>query len=180
MSEGLRFSTIVAPVDFAEVGEDEHPPGGLVVDADSHHVAFSAATRQAVDHAASLARLAGPKGLHLLHTIPPMQSSTMYTGPVAVPQKIIDEIHDKARAVSLKAMEALVRAVCPDLDVELAVAPGHPMQFVLDYSEKVGADLIVMAASGRSRVARFFVGSTADRIIREARCPVLVVPAPRE
>ena len=38
-------------------------------------------------------------------------------------------------------------------------------------------DLIVLAASGRSRVARFFVGSTADRIIREASCPVLVVPA---
>jgi hypothetical protein len=35
----------------------------------------------------------------------------------------------------------------------------------------------VLAASGRSRVARFFVGSTADRIIREASCPVLVVPA---
>jgi nucleotide-binding universal stress UspA family protein len=34
-----------------------------------------------------------------------------------------------------------------------------------------------MASSGRSRVARFFVGSTADRVIREANCPVLVIPA---
>jgi len=39
------------------------------------------------------------------------------------------------------------------------------------------ADLIIMAASGRSRVTRFFVGSTADRVIRQAKCPVLVIPA---
>jgi nucleotide-binding universal stress UspA family protein len=37
--------------------------------------------------------------------------------------------------------------------------------------------MIVMATRGRGRVARWLLGSTADRVIRSAPCPVLTVRA---
>lgn len=176
MATPVRFSTIVAPVDFEEAPEDESGVQGLVVDAGQHRVVFSPATLRAVQVAASMAQAHGAR-LHLLHAVPPMTSSAMYHGPVSVPAQLIDEIHERAVKTSTQAMSALATQACPDLAVELSVTPGQALQFVLDTARKLPADLIVMAASGRSRVARFFVGSTADRVIRESACPVLVVPA---
>ncbi len=49
--------------------------------------------------------------------------------------------------------------------------PGVALYAIIEEAEKHRIDLIVLAASGRSRVARFFVGSTADRVIRQAPCP---------
>jgi nucleotide-binding universal stress UspA family protein len=37
------------------------------------------------------------------------------------------------------------------------------------------ADLIVMGTRGRSRVAQFVLGSTAEAVIRQAPCPVMTV-----
>jgi len=171
-----QFSTIVAPVDFAEA-EDED--GGFVADAGTHGVSFSPGTVRAVKLAASLAASHGAT-LYLLHAVPPMRGSAVYQGPVSVPSKIIDEIHERAQATSREAMQSLAEAHAPGVKVGYAIAPGNPLQYVLAQAASLSADLIVMAASGRSRVARLFVGSTADRIIREANCPVLVVPALRD
>lgn len=176
MADGAQFKTIVAPIDFAEVAEDDEDVAGFSVDANDHRVAFSEATVKAVQLAMSLARDSGAT-LHLLHAVPPMNSSAMYQGPVSVPSQIIDEIHDRARKTSVQAMTALVDAQAAKVDVQLVVGPGKAMSYVLEQARVLSADLIVMAASGRSRVARFFVGSTADRVIREATCPVMVVPA---
>ena len=176
MTTPVRFSTIIAPVDFEEAPEDESGLTGLVVDAGQHRVVFSPATVRAVQVAASMA-LAHGATLHLLHAVPPMASSAMYHGPVTVPPQLIDEIHERAIKTSTQAMNSLVAETCAGVKVELKVAPGQALHFVLDGARSLSADLIVMAASGRSRVARFFVGSTADRVIRESQCPVLVVPA---
>lgn len=169
------FQKILVPIDF-EPASDEAIEQGKAVEAGEHHIEFSPASLRAVAMAAGIAR--SSKGsLVLVHVTPSMHSSAMYTGPVSLPAGIIDEIEAKARQTSLAALQHLKGKLCAGITVEHAVGPGHPAQSVLDEAARAGADLIVMAASGRSRVARFFVGSTADRIIREAPCPVLVIPA---
>jgi nucleotide-binding universal stress UspA family protein len=169
------FKTILVPIDF-EPADDEAIEQGRAVKAGEHYVEFSPASMRALTHAASLARSSGGK-LVLVHVTPPMHSTAMYTGPVSLPAGIIDEIESKARNTSLSALQHVTATVCSGLEVEHAVGPGQPADSVLQEATRVGADLIVMAASGRSRVARFFVGSTADRIIRQSTCPVLVIPA---
>lgn len=47
------------------------------------------------------------------------------------------------------------------------------------YCEKNNADLIVMASHARGKVARFFLGSVADKLLHEADCPVLLMRAPK-
>ena len=170
-----HFERIVVPVDF-QPASDEVVEAGNAIEIGNHQLEFAPASVRAVRLAATLARAGGGRIL-MVHATPPMQYSAMYTGPVSVPSQVIDEIHSRARDTSVAALDLLTREYCEGLSVEYAVRPGVALNVVLEEAERYAADLIVMAASGRSRVARFFVGSTADRVIRQAACPVLVIPA---
>jgi nucleotide-binding universal stress UspA family protein len=56
---------------------------------------------------------------------------------------------------------------------------GHePAEEVVDLAEEVGAELIVIGMRHRSAVGKFLLGSTAQRILLDAPCPVLAVKAP--
>ena len=53
---------------------------------------------------------------------------------------------------------------------------GVPAPEILRYIQEHGAiDLVVMATAGRGGVARLFMGSVADKIVRAAPCPVLTM-----
>lgn len=52
---------------------------------------------------------------------------------------------------------------------------GHPAERILECAESRSADLIVLTSHGRSGLSRFLLGSIAERILRHAICPVLVV-----
>jgi nucleotide-binding universal stress UspA family protein len=52
---------------------------------------------------------------------------------------------------------------------------GTPYREILDLAENSAADLIVLGTHGHSAVHRFLLGSTTERIVRHARCPVLIV-----
>ena len=52
---------------------------------------------------------------------------------------------------------------------------GTPYRVILDLARKIRADLIVLGASEGGAIQRAFLGSTADRVIRKAPCPVLVL-----
>jgi nucleotide-binding universal stress UspA family protein len=170
-----HFQRVLVPVDF-EPASDEAIEAGTAITAGSQHVEFSDASLRAVKMAAALCKASQGK-LYMVHVTPPMQYTTMYTGPVSLPAGVIDEIHDKARSTSMAALKYLTVTYCQGIQVEHCVGPGQASLAVLEEAARIKADLVVMASSGRSRVARFFVGSTADRVIREANCPVLVIPA---
>jgi len=61
---------------------------------------------------------------------------------------------------------------------EIASHIGLPAQVIVRAEEELGVDLVVMATHGRSRssLGHFFLGSVAERVVRESFCPVLVVP----
>jgi nucleotide-binding universal stress UspA family protein len=55
---------------------------------------------------------------------------------------------------------------------------GHePADEVVDLAEELGAELVVIGMRHRSAVGKFLLGSTAQRILMDARCPVLAVKA---
>ncbi len=170
------FRRILVPVDFVDAGDDEVEEGAQAVTVGDHRIVFTGPTVRAIAMATSLARFYGST-VRLVHSTPPLQTSTVYAGPVALPSQLIQEIHERARVTSTQALEQLGPRFAEGVALEHVVRPGQPLAVVLEEAERWKPDLIVMAASGRSRVARFFVGSTADRVIRQASCPVMVVPA---
>ncbi len=52
-----------------------------------------------------------------------------------------------------------------------------PAQAIIDYASEKKIDLIVMSSTGRSKLSKFLLGSTAERVLRAAPCPVLLVPS---
>lgn len=58
---------------------------------------------------------------------------------------------------------------------------GEVAKSVLEVAHETHADLIVMATHGRSGIPHFFLGSVAEKVVREAHCPVLTIrPAATE
>ena len=62
--------------------------------------------------------------------------------------------------------------------VKTEVVSGRPAEILAEYATKNQVDLIVIATHGRSGVSRWVWGSVADRILRSACIPVLMVRAP--
>ena len=62
--------------------------------------------------------------------------------------------------------------------VQLEVISGRPSDSIADYATKNEVDLIVIATHGRSGISRWVLGSVADRVMRSACVPVLMVRAP--
>ena len=58
------------------------------------------------------------------------------------------------------------------------VVMGKAAETVADYAEKNGVDLIVIATHGRSGISRWVWGATADKILRSACVPILMIRAP--
>lgn len=52
---------------------------------------------------------------------------------------------------------------------------GHPAEQILELAQEVGADLVFVGSHGLSAIGRLMLGSVSERVVREARCPVMVV-----
>lgn len=76
------------------------------------------------------------------------------------------------KRLELMAQEKLVGVAS---DYQLLTRSGEPGAGILMAQVEVGADLIVMTTHGRTGISHFFVGSVAERVVREAGCPVLTI-----
>ena len=64
------------------------------------------------------------------------------------------------------------------LSVKGMTLNGKADEQIIDYAEKNHFDLIIMASHGKSGITRWAMGSVADRVMRNSRVPVLLVPTP--
>jgi nucleotide-binding universal stress UspA family protein len=71
--------------------------------------------------------------------------------------------------------EVKQRAAARGISVETRITTGLPSEEVLAAAEAEEADLIVVGTRGKTGLAHVLLGSTAERIIRRAPCPVLAV-----
>jgi nucleotide-binding universal stress UspA family protein len=67
-------------------------------------------------------------------------------------------------------------AMPPGVDVDVIVDVGQPAPKTLARAAACGADMIVMGTHGTSGVERLLLGSVTEKVLRNARCPVLTVP----
>ena len=66
------------------------------------------------------------------------------------------------------------------LNVRADIVEGEAAEGIVEYAEKQGIDLVVMATHGRSGIGRWALGSVADRVIRHSYVPVLLVRASKD
>lgn len=128
---------------------------------------FSAPSLKAIAHAKRMAEAFGAR-ITLLHTIEPV----VLPDAAALLSLSDDELATKMRGKleKLKRDEGLPNA-------ELAVRKGTPFHEICVAAEALGADMLVIATHGYTGLKHVVLGSTAERVVRYAPCPVLVIPA---
>jgi nucleotide-binding universal stress UspA family protein len=130
-------------------------------------VDFSDISLRALHHAAALARWYDAR-LTVLHMVPIMP--VMDVPPLVLDEKSRDEYRQQ-----LRSFVAPVPAdVVMDVRVEQAESVHEAIQAI---ASSTGVDLLVMGSHGRSGVTRILLGSVAERVIRQAPCPTMIVPA---
>jgi nucleotide-binding universal stress UspA family protein len=66
------------------------------------------------------------------------------------------------------------------ISAQAAIVEGQPNVTILQFAEKNQVDLIVISSRGRSGLSRWLMGSVADRVVRGATVPVLLVRTRKE
>ena len=132
---------------------------------------FSDVSARAETYAAALARHYDAS-LHLLHVDPPMPVMAPY-GEIPVDARMFEEQRQVADAELVKAGD---RARAGGLTVETTVKGGQPAREILALADRAQADMLVIGTHGRGGVEHLLLGSVAEKIMRKASCPVLVVP----
>ena len=83
-----------------------------------------------------------------------------------------DEISDELRERLAPAAEK-IRAL--GFEIEIVLREGEPVGVITELAKECEADLIAMETRGRTGLAHLFLGSTAERVVQRASCPVLTV-----
>jgi universal stress protein E len=150
---------------------------------------FSETSRRALVAAAQVAAQEGAE-LNILHVFRAPWKQVHWHSPT--PEANPDFQKQYADALR-RRLEEFVRPVADELQAESggparitidlfdstsagsgSVASGHGAG-INEYARRVGADLIVLGTHGRSNLRAFFLGSTAERLLRHASCSVLAV-----
>jgi nucleotide-binding universal stress UspA family protein len=125
----------------------------------------------ALRYAVSFAGQIGAR-ITLLHVIEPLISyqDMAYIGGVS-PDRIIS------------LTEQIIARICeqekvkPVLIRQIKVESGVPCEKIIETAKAQKADLIILATHGRTGLAHILLGSTAEKVVRLASCPVFVVRA---
>jgi universal stress protein A len=134
---------------------------------------FSTASELALDYATSLALQFGAS-VHLLHVV-----EDPFVAGAWTPELYIASI-STVRASLIDDAAARLASLHPafernGLKVTSEVMVGSPGPAIRDVAERQRADLVVMGTHGRSGMAHLLLGSVAEKVIRQASCPVLTV-----
>lgn len=133
----------------------------------------TAASDQVVSNGLRVARACGAKVYlaHAFQTPFAYAAGTPYGTPLYIPEAI--EARREAR-LRLLAAQAARLGIRREEEAGRTVAEGPPHLVLTGMAAEAGADLVVVgAAEGWERLKKH-LGSTADRVVREASCPVLV------
>ena len=134
---------------------------------------FSDASLGALRRAAALARNTGAD-VHLVHVINP----STFIPPQAFVQFADDTIMEITKSLEAKLGQTRddVFAGLGPARVTCAVL-SHPSaaSAITEYAEEHGVDTIVVGSHGRTGLDRWLIGSVAEKVVRHAKCDVLVV-----
>lgn len=132
-------------------------------------VDFSEPSLAALRYAKALAKEDGA-ALIVVHVIQPFHEDwRMET------TQLQRAVRERARA---EMRELVARELPAPVDARAKVRIGHPVEEIVAVARESGAELIVIATHGRSGLRHVLLGSVAERVVRHAPCPVLVVRKP--
>jgi nucleotide-binding universal stress UspA family protein len=133
-------------------------------------VDFSASSGKAIAYADAFAATFGTS-ITLLHVVEPIVLPSEF-GYVPAPSP-------EEELKQLEAIKARLHRIAEKLDsaksADVEVRVGRPWQEITAAVPDLGVDLLVITTHGRTGIKHVLMGSVAEKIVRHAACPVLVV-----
>ncbi len=145
------FSTVLVPLDGSQLAED------------------------ALRHAKALCTSFHHRTSCSVHLVMALAPPLLEASPRAA------ESISEARREEWEEAESYLRSLPIDAgNVKIHLVEGSAGEMILEIAEEENVDVIVMTSHGKSGLKRWIFGSTAERVLRYAPCPVMVVKAQEE
>jgi nucleotide-binding universal stress UspA family protein len=128
---------------------------------------FSAASMQMLDYAAALARRFHAK-VHLVHVYPPDEAALVPGAGNLMRQTAEELFSDQLSPVHREQVRSFWPQNCH-------VRSGVAYREICELAREIRADLIALATRGHTGLKHVLLGSTAERVVRVAHCPVIVI-----
>ncbi len=138
---------------------------------------FSENSDHAMKYAITMATLSQAE-LQLLHVVEPIS----YPQSTELFEPVVDEIDltMKMEAAFQKQMEDQVAALKETYPkISGRVVTGNTFLEIIQAARDEAVDMVVMGTHGRTGLAHVLIGSVAEKVVREAPCPVLTVKHPK-
>ncbi len=145
------------------------PPRVLLVAID-----FSPASRTALAWALDYARFM-PCHLHTVHVVERRWKLSDLRSDLDTLRAELVDVHDAAVAELGPLVDDATRERVGSLHEHVVLGESAPE--IIGLAKELGAELLVVGSHGGSAMQRLLVGSVASKIVRDAPCPVVVVPA---
>ncbi len=135
---------------------------------------FSEGSFHALPYAVDLTKNNNSK-LYILHIIYDIAKAT----ESHIPHISADELYKELNEWAIKEIDTCCIEEIRSLpDVEKKVVKGIPYEEIIKFASDNEIDMIVMGTYGRVGFERFIFGSTVEKVVRRAPCPVLTVRVP--
>jgi universal stress protein A len=132
---------------------------------------FSVHSKNALRYAVPMAEQFGAS-LHLVYVVEP----TIYPADLGFGQVVLPGVEEELRDKGAEELKSLIQREIGDrVKASSNVRTGKPHQEILAEAEEKRVDLIVVASHGHTGVEHILFGSTAARIVRLAKCPVVTI-----
>lgn len=142
----MQIKTILCPIDFSEI------------------------SAKALEYAVFLASYHNAE-LLILHVVEQLHEFEHYQILVLTPQELAEKMEKQA----YEELNRLTEQIKKTVKVETVVRQGKPFVEIIKEAKEKDMDLIVMASHGRTGVSHMLMGSVAEKVVRKASCPVLIV-----
>ena len=134
-------------------------------------------SESSLEHVKAIARGCSVPEVILLRVVEPIQATDMatfaQTGIDIIPY--MNEIEAAAKSYVEKIAADLRKE---GFQVKGLSTVGRAADTILSYIDENGVDLVIMSTHGRSGISRWFMGSVADKVVRNSKAPVLLISPP--
>ncbi len=135
---------------------------------------FSEYSKASLKYSSDFAKLFNAK-LFLVHVLEPVIYPPDFSmGQISIPT-INTEIGDRAKQ---ELDNLCANCIEPGIEFEAIIRNGKPFYEIIESAEELDVDLIIIATHGHSGVEHILFGSTAEKVVRKAPCPVLTTRSP--
>ncbi|MCS7053470.1 MAG: universal stress protein [Ignavibacterium sp.] len=135
---------------------------------------FSDYSKNALKYALEFSRYFGAE-IILIYVVEPIVYPPDFSmGQIAIPT--IDIELDKRAKEELEKLSK--NELYPDIKSQVVIKTGKPFVEIIQTASELDVDLIIIATHGHSGVEHILFGSTAEKVVRKAPCPVLTLREP--